>query len=400
MQRASQTEYDDRNPPERNKILALVHKLETNGTLESETSKQCQWLLWNFRRNCCGHPAMHYISHNMLFGPVEVKMVMRENIELLLLLLWREKSQANSNNGLQFGETIWPWFIEIHNIQRTSGPSSNKKTDCKGTGKMVEELAATLPDNVLEVIFSYLDLHDLRNCSLVCTNWYRFLNDENNDVWRLHCIRKLAEEALKSDLLSSVPTYKAKLRAFYHAWNPNDCSRNVYIKPNGFTLHRNPVAQSTDAARGKIGFRHGRHAWEVIWEGALGTVAVIGIATKEAPLQCHGYVALLGSDDQSWGWNLVDNHLLHNGDSQGNYPLLNNAPKYQVGERIRVILDCDDNTLSFEKNYEFLGVAFRDVGVAEERRQGLPDKRLYPSVSAVYGNTEVSMVYLGPPLDG
>nr|CAD7441344.1 unnamed protein product [Timema bartmani] len=261
---------------------------------------------------------------------------------------------------------------------------------CKGTGKMVEELAATLPDNVLEVIFSYLDLHDLRNCSLVCTNWYRFLNDENNDVWRLHCIRKLAEEALKSDLLSSVPTYKAKLRAFYHAWNPNDCSRNVYIKPNGFTLHRNPVAQSTDAARGKIGFRHGRHAWEVIWEGALGTVAVIGIATKEAPLQCHGYVALLGSDDQSWGWNLVDNHLLHNGDSQGNYPLLNNAPKYQVGERIRVILDCDDNTLSFEKNYEFLGVAFR----------GLPDKRLYPSVSAVYGNTEVSMVYLGPPLDG
>lgn len=32
---------------------------------------------------------------------------------------------------------------------------------------------------------------------------------------------------------------------------------------------------------------------------------------------------------------------------------------FQVGERIRVILDCDDNTLSFEKNYEFLGVAFR-----------------------------------------
>ena len=31
---------------------------------------------------------------------------------------------------------------------------------------------------------------------------------------------------------------------------------------------------------------------------------------------------------------------------------------------------------------------------------GLPDKKLYPSVSAVYGNTEVSMVYLGPPLDG
>lgn len=99
--------------------------------------------------------------------------------------------------------------------------------------------------------------------------------------------------------------------------------------------YRNPVAQSTDACRGKIGFRHGRHAWEVIWEGPLGTVAVIGIATKEAPLLCHGYVALLGSDEHSWGWNLVDNHLLHNGDPQGNYPLLNNAPKYQVFEFIK-----------------------------------------------------------------
>ena len=36
------------------------------------------------------------------------------------------------------------------------------------------------------------------------------------------------------------------------------------------------------------------------------------------------------------------------------------------------------------------GVAFR----------GLPDVHLHPAVSAVYGNTEVSMVYLGQPLDG
>ena len=35
----------------------------------------------------------------------------------------------------------------------------------------------------------------------------------------------------------------------------------------------------------------------------------------------------------------------------------------QVGERIRVILDCDDNTLAFERNYEFLGVAFRGKSV-------------------------------------
>lgn len=190
--------------------------------------------------------------------------------------------------------------------------------------------ANKLKQEILEIIFSYLSISDLRNCSLVCKHWYKYLNDENNDVWRFHCVRKLAEEALKSDLLKNVPTYKAKLRAFYHAWNPNDCSKNMYVKSNGFSVHRNPIAQSTDGARGKIGFRSGRHCWEVWWEGPLGTIAMIGLATKYAPLYCHGYVGLLGGNDQTWGWNLVDNFLLHNGDSQGNYPTVNNAPKYQV----------------------------------------------------------------------
>lgn len=104
--------------------------------------------------------------------------------------------------------------------------------------KMVDLISSMINHNVLEVIFSYLDLRDLRNCAVVCRSWKHFLDDENSDVWRSHCLRKLPEEALKSDLMSSVPTYKMKLRAYYHAWNPNDCSRNVYIKPNGFTLHR------------------------------------------------------------------------------------------------------------------------------------------------------------------
>ena len=62
---------------------------------------------------------------------------------------------------------------------------------------------ASLPDLVLEHLFSFLDLASLRACSLVCKSWYRLLNDENNDVWRLHCVRRLAQEALQSsDLLT------------------------------------------------------------------------------------------------------------------------------------------------------------------------------------------------------
>ncbi|KAM7390716.1 hypothetical protein PAMA_008756 [Pampus argenteus] len=251
-------------------------------------------------------------------------------------------------------------------------------------------VAGRLPARVLEHIFSYLEMFDLMRCSLVCWHWNNILADENSEVWRSLSNRSLSDEALRSDILCNLPTYKGKLKAFQHALSSHDCSRNVYVKKNGFTLHRNPIAQSTDGARGKIGFSEGRHAWEIWWEGPLGTVAVIGIATKRASMQCQGYVALLGSDDQSWGWNLVDNNLLHNGEVNGNFPQCNNAPKYQIGERIRVILDMDDKTLAFERGFEFLGVAFR----------GLPKACLFPAVSAVYGNTEVTMVYLGKPLDG
>lgn len=251
-------------------------------------------------------------------------------------------------------------------------------------------IAGRLPSRVLEHIFSYLELADLMNCSHVCWHWYNCLADENSEVWRSLCARLLSEEAMRSDILCNLSSYKGKLKSFQHALSSHDCSRNVYIKKNGFTLHRNPIAQSTDGARGKIGFSEGRHAWEIWWEGPLGTVAVIGIATRRAPMQCQGYVGLLGSDDQSWGWNLVDNNLLHNGEVNGNFPQCNNAPKYQIGERIRVILDMDDKTLAFERGFEFLGVAFR----------GLPKACLFPAVSAVYGNTEVTMVYLGRPLDG
>ncbi len=50
------------------------------------------------------------------------------------------------------------------------------------------------------------------------------------------------------------------------------------------------MAQSTDGARGKIGFGSGRHAWEIVWEGPLGTVAVIGERESWKP---PAYVGIL-----------------------------------------------------------------------------------------------------------
>ena len=52
-------------------------------------------------------------------------------------------------------------------------------------------------------------------------------------------------------------------------------------------------------------------------------------------------------------------HVTHSKVDCRHLQSLQNGNVSQVGERIRVILDCDNNTLSFERNYEFLGVAFR-----------------------------------------
>ena len=101
-----------------------------------------------------------------------------------------------------------------------------------------------LPSNIIEQILSHVSLPDLLSCSLVCRKWYNILKDDKCDVWRIHCLNKLSKQILKSDVLSSLSSHKSKLRAHFYAWDSNDCSRNIYIKPNGFTLHRNPVAQS------------------------------------------------------------------------------------------------------------------------------------------------------------
>jgi F-box protein 45 len=125
--------------------------------------------------------------------------------------------------------------------------------------KEEEEDAATttpinhLPPVLLHHLFTFLPLENLLQASLVCTLWHHdVLNDENGPVWKNLCLFHLDKETLSSPTLSSCETFKSKLRAFYHAWNPSDCSRNIIIQ-GGFTLHRNPITQSSDGVRGKIG---------------------------------------------------------------------------------------------------------------------------------------------------
>ncbi|XP_064100828.1 protein gustavus-like [Macrobrachium nipponense] len=136
-----------------------------------------------------------------------------------------------------------------------------------------------------------------------------------------------------------------------HAWNAEDRSlKFLCFKDDKMTFHRQPVAQSTDGIRGK---------------------------------------GLVGSNDQSWGWDLGRNKLYHN-TRQGNpditYPsLLNNNETFVVPDKFYVVLDMDEGTLAFVVEGQYLGVAFRN----------LKGKKLFLIVSAVWGNCEISIRYIG-----
>lgn len=188
------------------------------------------------------------------------------------------------------------------------------------------------------------------------------------------------------ELLSAPPPDLGTQRC--HGWNPKDCSENIEVKEGGLCFERRPVAQSTDGVRGKRGYSSGLHAWEISWpREQRGTHAVVGVATARAPLQADHYAALLGSNSESWGWDLGRGKLYHQSKEPGapQYPPGPQGEQLEVPERLQVVLDMEEGTLGYAIGGTYLGPAFR----------GLKGRTLYPAVSAVWGQCQVGIRYLG-----
>ncbi|CDH93153.1 SPRY domain-containing SOCS box protein 4 [Caenorhabditis elegans] len=137
-----------------------------------------------------------------------------------------------------------------------------------------------------------------------------------------------------------------------------------------------------------MGYSRGFHVWQIEWpERQRGTHAVVGVATKNAPLHAAGYTALIGTTDESYGWDITRRECHH--DSKHTmtwrYPFSNSRDVYNVPDKFYCILDMDEGYMAFATDDEFLGVAFRN----------LKGKTLYPIVAAVWGHCEISMRYLG-----
>lgn len=141
--------------------------------------------------------------------------------------------------------------------------------------------AARLPTTVLLPIFKNLSLADINSCLRVCRQWNTIIETSDRELWQSFARHEVPEQGLHDgELFPKGTSFKHRLRAFRFAWNPQDSSRNNFLRTNGFTVHRQPIAQSTDAIRGKLGVSSGVHAYHICWKGPLGTVAVVGVATK------------------------------------------------------------------------------------------------------------------------
>ena len=176
-----------------------------------------------------------------------------------------------------------------------------------------------------------------------------------------------------------------------HGWNENDRSPNVFVKTgDDLTMHRHPVAQSSDGIRGKMGYSRGLHCWEISWNPKQrGTHPMVGVCTANAPLTCAWYRSLIGQNSESWGWDLKRNRLHHGSDASKKekkiYPDKSKVlESFVVPEKFLVVLDMDEGTLSFVADGQCLGVAFA----------GLKGKTLYPAVSCVWGHCEIGIRYI------
>jgi len=177
-----------------------------------------------------------------------------------------------------------------------------------------------------------------------------------------------------------------------NSWNPDDRSLNIYVKEDDLlTLHRHPVAQSTDCIRSKIGYDTGLHVFELTWPVAQrGTHAVVGVATGSAPLHSVGYQSLIGNNAETWGWDLGRNKAYHDSASARRpgvtYPACLAADEtFQVPDKFVMVLDMDAGTMAFIVEGNYLGVAHHGL-----RQAG----KVHVIVSAVWGHCEITMRYL------
>ena len=105
-----------------------------------------------------------------------------------------------------------------------------------------------------------------------------------------------------------------------------------------------------------------------------------------------GYSALLGSNDESLGWDIVNNVSLFNDCVINKYPRDDVQPDFQAPDVILVILNMDEGTLRFKSGIDRTDYGLCLSGLRAFSRNG---QKLYPAISVTKHGAQIGIKYLG-----
>lgn len=153
------------------------------------------------------------------------------------------------------------------------------------------------------------------------------------------------------------------------------------INPNCVHRHRRGVFE-TDGAQWGAPLSSGKHLFEIYWPTICrGTMASVGVGTKEAPLFVKPKDSLVGCNKSSWGLDIVRRRLLHGGEIVASTNKFGSVP-----DKFYMYVDCDSCSVGFGTEVSYWGAPLRFA------KAMLP---VYPMVGIMCENAQVTMIYRG-----
>ncbi|EFA81316.1 hypothetical protein PPL_05296 [Heterostelium album PN500] len=222
-----------------------------------------------------------------------------------------------------------------------------------------------LPVEILFCICKFLNVNSLRNLSMVNRFFQEMGNQE--DIWKHIFIERYGG---KCKLPGSVLNW----RLFYSAhhlytgdWDKNKKGKMVISKEGLTVSHGGDYLGSYQSARGSHRIESGCTYWEILIEclnfNQTGFHLVIGVIPESFTVW-QSYLTSNGG----WGY-LADGRKANNSGNGIPY-----AKGFVQGDRVGVLVDMNEKTLSFYLNGVSQGVAFRNI-----------DQPVYPGVSLLTG---------------
>jgi len=200
----------------------------------------------------------------------------------------------------------------------------------------------------------------------------------DNVLWKRLCTSKLGISKLQLSTHMEWKDFYSKHRCYNGVWDSTNMGK-MWISEDKLTVtHGGDFLGSYQCVRGTTPITAGVCYWEIIVDKLSSHQTGFHVVIGVVPTAFNFYNTYLSSNG-GWGY-LADGRKAHNSGNGGLY-----GSKYVQGDRVGVLVDLIAGTVTFYKNGESQGVAFREV-----------TGPVYPAVSLLTGSQKVTLLQKVP----